>query len=55
MASCPPAGFVIGPLVCGALYQVHGPLAPLFSATVFFLTLVLLVTRDRGGNTRPQD
>tara|TARA_R100000900_G_scaffold22441_2_gene17861 strand:- start:70088 stop:70612 length:525 start_codon:yes stop_codon:yes gene_type:complete len=52
VASCPPAGFIIGPLVCGALYQWHGPLAPLFSATVFFLTLVLLVTRDREGNAR---
>jgi MFS family permease len=47
VSACPPIGFVSGPIIAGALYQVHPPLAPLFSAAVFFLVLALLVIRDR--------
>ena len=47
VSSCPAIGFVAGPIAAGALYQVHGPLAPLFSAAVFLLVLVLLVINDR--------
>ena len=47
VSSCPAIGFVAGPICAGALYQVHGPLAPLFSATVFFSVLVILVINDR--------
>jgi MFS family permease len=47
VSSCPAIGFVAGPICAGALYQVHGPLAPLFSAAVFFLVLVMLVIYDR--------
>jgi MFS family permease len=47
VSSCPAIGFVAGPIIAGALYQVHGPLAPLFSAAVFFLVLVMLVIKDR--------
>lgn len=47
VSSCPAIGFVAGPICAGALYQVHGPLAPLFSAAVFFLVLVMLVINDR--------
>lgn len=47
VSSCPAIGFVAGPLCAGALYQVHGPLAPLFSAAVFFVALVILVIKDR--------
>ena len=47
VAACPAIGFVAGPLCAGALYQVHPSLAPLFSASVFFLVLVLLVLRER--------
>lgn len=47
VAACPAIGFVIGPISAGALYQVHPALAPMFSAAVFFLVLVLLVLRER--------
>ncbi|HAN69195.1 MAG TPA: MFS transporter, partial [Halieaceae bacterium] len=47
VAACPAIGFVAGPLCAGALYQVHPSLAPLFSASVFFLVLVLLMLRER--------
>ena len=47
VSSCPAIGFVAGPICAGALYQVHGPLAPLFSASVFFVVLVVLVINDR--------
>lgn len=47
VSSCPAIGFVVGPICAGALYQVHGPLAPLFSAAVFFLVLVMLIIKDR--------
>ena len=47
VSSCPAIGFVVGPICAGALYQVHGPLAPLFSTAVFFLVLVGLVLSRR--------
>jgi MFS family permease len=47
VSSCPAIGFAIGPLCAGGLYQIHSPLAPLFSAGVFFLVLVVLVSKDR--------
>ena len=47
VSSCPAIGFVAGPICAGALYQIHGPLAPLFSAAVFFTVLVILVITDR--------
>jgi len=47
VSACPAIGFVAGPICAGALYQVHGPLAPLFSAAVFFTVLVVLVISDR--------
>ena len=47
VSSCPAMGFVAGPICAGALYQIHGPLAPLFSAAVFFAVLVILVINDR--------
>ncbi len=49
VSACPAIGFVAGPLCAGALYQLHGPLAPLFSAAVFFLVLVGLVALERRG------
>jgi MFS family permease len=47
VSSCPAIGFAVGPICAGALYQVHGPLAPLFSAAVFFAVLLILVINDR--------
>ena len=47
VSSCPAIGFSVGPICAGALYQVHGPLAPLFSAAVFFAVLLILVINDR--------
>jgi MFS family permease len=47
VSACPALGFVAGPICAGALYQVHGPLAPMFSAGVFFVVLVVLVISDR--------
>jgi MFS family permease len=47
VASCPAIGFSIGPVVAGALYQVNAALVPLFSGSVFFLVLLLVVFRDR--------
>ena len=47
ISACPAIGFVAGPIIAGALYQVHGSLAPLFSAAVFFLVLVVLVLKGR--------
>lgn len=47
VTSCPAIGFAIGPICAGALYQINGPLAPLFSAAVFFIVLVVLVIKDR--------
>jgi MFS family permease len=47
VAACPAIGFVTGPLIGGALYQLSPALAPLFSAAVFFLSLLVLVLGDR--------
>lgn len=47
VSSCPAIGFSVGPICAGALYQFHGPLAPLFSAAVFFVVLLILVINDR--------
>jgi MFS family permease len=47
VSACPALGFTVGPLCAGALYQVHGPLAPLFSAAVFFIVLLGLVLVQR--------
>ncbi len=47
VVACPAIGFVTGPIAAGALYQIHGTLAPLFSATVFFIVLVTLVVKSR--------
>ena len=47
VSACPAIGFVAGPVTAGALYQVNGSLAPLFSAAVFFVLLVILVIKDR--------
>ena len=46
VSACPAIGFVAGPLCAGALYQVDGLLAPLFSAAVFGLVLALLMFRE---------
>jgi len=46
VSSCPPLGFAVGPLCAGALYQVHGYLAPLFSAGVFLALLIYLRRRE---------
>jgi len=40
VSSCPAIGFVAGPICAGALYQVDGTLAPLFSAVVFLAVLL---------------
>ena len=37
----------IGPICAGGLYQIHSPLSPLFSASVFFAVLLILVFYDR--------
>lgn len=47
VSSCPAIGFAIGPICAGWLYQIHSPLAPMFSAAVFFVVLVVLVGRER--------
>ncbi len=47
VGACPAIGFVSGPLIGGVLYQISPALAPLFSAAVFFLSLVILVLADR--------
>jgi MFS family permease len=49
VSSCPAIGFVAGPICAGALYQVHGPLAPLFSAVIFLAVLVTLILAERRG------
>ena len=51
VSSCPAIGFVTGPIIAGALYQAHAPLAPLFSAAVFFLVLAVLVIGEQRGNS----
>ena len=55
VASCPPLGFAVGPVCAGALYQVHGPYAPLFSAVVFFLVLLMVAITDRGRGNAAQE
>tara|TARA_R110002049_G_scaffold85550_33_gene217566 strand:- start:803 stop:2002 length:1200 start_codon:yes stop_codon:yes gene_type:complete len=47
VSSCPAIGFVVGPICAGGLYQIHSPLAPLFSAGVFLAVLVIFVIKDR--------
>jgi len=47
VSSCPAIGFAVGPIGAGWLYQIHSPLAPMFSASVFFIVLVVLVWKDR--------
>ncbi|MCB1710426.1 MAG: MFS transporter, partial [Halioglobus sp.] len=47
VSSCPALGFVAGPICAGALYQIHGALAPLFSAAVFLSVLCALAARER--------
>ncbi|MDH4039547.1 MAG: MFS transporter [Gammaproteobacteria bacterium] len=47
VSSCPAIGFVAGPICAGALYQVHGPLAPLFSAAIFLAVLATLALNQR--------
>ncbi len=49
ISSCPAIGFVAGPICAGALYQVHGALAPLFSAAVFLAVLAAVVVNERRG------
>lgn len=49
VSSCPAIGFAIGPICAGALYQVHGALAPLFSAAIFLLVLAAVVLHERRG------
>jgi MFS family permease len=47
VSSCPAIGFALGPISAGALYQIHSPLAPMFSAAVFFLVLLIVVLNDQ--------
>lgn len=47
VAACPAIGFSVGPVAAGALYQVDGALAPLFSGCVFFAVLVCLVLLEK--------
>ncbi len=48
VASCPAAGFVIGPVAAGWLYQQDATWASMFSAIVFVLLLfIMLITRKR--------
>jgi len=47
VSSCPAIGFIVGPITAGFLYQINGPLAAVFSATVFFTVLVSLVLAER--------
>ncbi len=47
VASCPAIGFSVGPVCAGALYQIDPILAPLFSAAVFAVVLLIITFRDR--------
>jgi len=47
VSSCPAIGFIVGPITAGFLYQIHGPLAAVFSGSVFFIVLVSLVLVER--------
>ena len=51
VSSCPAIGFSVGPICAGALYQIHGPLAALFSAAVFLIVLTTLVLVGRKNNS----
>lgn len=47
VSSCPAIGFAVGPICAGGLYQIHSPLAPLFSVAVFVAVLAILLMNDR--------
>lgn len=47
VSACPAIGFAVGPISAGGLYQIHSPLATLFSTSVFFVVLLILVFYDR--------
>ncbi|MEM9257260.1 MAG: MFS transporter [Pseudomonadota bacterium] len=47
VSACPPLGFAVGPICSGYLYERDASLAPLFSASVFFLVLLMVVIGDR--------
>jgi MFS family permease len=49
VSSCPAIGFAIGSVGAGGLYQLHGALAPLFSAAVFLTVLAAVVVHKRRG------
>ena len=48
IAACPAMGFIVGPLTAGSLYQIHGPLAAIFSAAVFMAVLLWLSRWKQG-------
>ena len=51
VSACPAFGFMIGPITAGFLYQIHAPLAAIFSGTVFFVVLVSLqIAQVKGSN-----
>jgi MFS family permease len=50
VSSCPAIGFALGPISGGALYQIHSPLAPLFSVAVLLVVLVVLIVNDRSND-----
>jgi MFS family permease len=47
VSSCPAIGFAVGPICAGGLYQIHSPLAPLFSVTVLVAVFFILVINDK--------
>lgn len=47
VSSCPAIGFTVGPICSGALYQVYGQPAALFSVAVFAVVLVSLSIIER--------
>lgn len=49
VSSCPAIGFSVGPICAGALYQIDGVLAPLFSAAVFASVLLVIALNERRG------
>ena len=53
VSSCPAIGFIIGPITASFLYQIHGPLAALFSGAVFFLVLCFLALTEGENTARP--
>jgi MFS family permease len=53
--ACPGFGFVLGPTLGGALYQLNGSYAPAFAATVFAVVLLALTINPHptsGSSTR---